>query len=162
MKRAVLWIAAALAAGALPAFAADKPDDFVAAAAQANMTEIELSKVALQRSQDARVRDFAQHMIDDHTKAGTLLAMVARQEHIPLPDALDADHAAKVASLTAMTTDFDKAYVQTMVADHASAVALFGDYANNGQDMYLKTYAHNALPTLTAHKAMIEALQAKM
>jgi len=161
MKLAALCVAAALAV-TVPAAAADKPDVFVAAAAQANMSEIELSKLALQRSQDPRIRDFAQHMIDDHTKTGTTLAMVAKQAHIPLPDALDAGHASKIASLTAMTTDFDRAYVDTMVADHASAVALFGDFAANGQDLYLKTFARNALPTLTAHKAMIEQLQSKM
>jgi putative membrane protein len=157
-------LAAIVLAGTVtgPAFAADKADAFVAAAAQANMTEIELSKLALQKAKDPRVRDFAQHMIDDHTKTGNMLALVAKQEHIPLPDTLDAGHAAEVAGLTALTANFDRAYVDAMVADHASAVALFGDFANTGQDLYLKTFAQNTLPALTAHKATIEALQAKM
>jgi len=157
-------VAATVLAGVFAqiAVAADKPDAFVASAAQANMSEIELSKLALQKSQNARVRDFAQHMIDDHTRTGNVLAVVAKQEHVPLPDALDAGHAAKVADLTARTTDFDRAYVDTMVSDHAAAVALFSDYANAGEDPYLKTFAQNTLPSLIAHKATIEALRSRM
>lgn len=161
MKTTVLWIAAVLAV-ALPATAADKPDAFVAAAAMTDMSEIALSKLALQKAHDPRVRDFAQHMIDDHTKSINMLAVIAKQEHVPLPDALDAGHAAKITDLTSMTTGFDRAYVDTMAADHAAAVTVFGDYANTGEDPYLKTFARNALPTLSAHKATIDALQAKM
>lgn len=144
------------------AVAADKPDAFVATVAQANMSEIELSKLALQKSQDARVRAFAQHVIDDQTKTETLLAVVAKQEHLPLPDALDEVHAAKVADLTARTTDFDRAYVDTMVSDHAAAVELFNGYANTGEELYLKRFAQNTLPTLIAHKAAVEALRSGM
>ncbi len=161
MKRMAFCLALALAVAG-PARAADKPDAFVAAAAQANMSEIELSKLALQRSQDPRVRDFAQRMIDNHTKAGNMLAVVAKQEHIPLPDALDVGHASKIASLAALTTDFDRAYVDTMVAEHAAAVALFSDFATNGQDLYLKNFAQSTLPAVTADKATIETLQSKM
>jgi len=146
---------------ATAAVAQDKPDVFVAAAAQANTAEIEASKLALQKSRNARVRDFARRMVDDHTKTGNLLAVVAKQEHIPLPDGLDADHSAKIADLTARTTDFDSAYVAMMVADHAAAVSLFSDYAATGEDPYLKRFAQNTLPKLKAHKASVDRLQAK-
>ncbi len=155
-------LAAMMLAATTPAMAADKPDAFVAAAARSNMAEIELSKLALQKSQDARVRDFARRMIDDHIKTGNLLAVVARQEHIPLPDGLDAVHAARLADLTAMSAGFDRAYVDIMAADHAAAVTLFSDYAGTGEDPYLKRFAQNTLPALTAHKAIIDALQAMM
>src|SRR5690349_10548755 len=45
-------------------------DDFVTKASVANEFEIESSKLALEKSQNKKVRDFAQHMIDDHSKAG--------------------------------------------------------------------------------------------
>ena len=159
MKLAAICFAVAL--GAAPAFAMDKTDAFVAAAAQSNMSEIELSKLALQKSQDARVRAFAQRMIDDHTQAGTKLAVVAKQEHTALPDALDAEHGAMVADLSARTGDFDRAYIDAMASDHTAAVALFSDYASNGSDLYLKNFARHTLPTLTTHKALIGKLRAR-
>lgn len=164
MRRVVaLCLAAALTAtpAPAPALAMDKTDAFVAAAAQSNMSEIELSKLALQKSQDARVRAFAQRIIDDHTQTGTKLAVVARQEHTALPDALDADHSATVADLSSRTSDFDRAYIDAMAADHTAAVALFSDYASNGSDLYLKNFARHALPTLTTHKALIGKLKAR-
>ncbi len=157
--------AAAIVAGAcatVPSFALDKTDAFVAAAAQSNMSEISLSQLALQKSRNPRILSFAQHMIDDHTKAGTKLAIVARQDHVALPDAPDAEHASRLADLTARTGDFDRAYVDTMLADHVATIALFSDFADNGKDLYLKQFAQNTLPTLIAHKAMIETLQPKM
>jgi len=164
MKIAVAFAAVILAGGVAtaPAIALDKTDAFVTAAAQSNMSEIALSQLALQKSQNTRIRSFAQRMIDDHTKAGTKLAVVARQEHMALPDAPDAGHTATLADLTGRTSDFDRAYVDTMVADHAAAVALFSDFASNGQDLYLKKFAQNTLPILSAHKAMIDALQKTM
>jgi len=159
MTLAALCLAAALVAP--PALAVDKSDTFVAAAAQSNMSEIELSKLALQKSQDARVRALAQRIIDDHTQAGTKLAVVAKQEHVALPDALDADHTARVADLSSRTSDFDRAYIEAMATDHAAAVSLYSDYADTGPDLYLKTFARHALPTLTTHKALIEKLQAR-
>src|SRR5690349_10312950 len=41
---------------------------FVKKAATTDMAEIEMAKLALEKSQNANVRQFAQHMIDEHSK----------------------------------------------------------------------------------------------
>jgi len=64
---------AVAAFSATTALAARVPHDdelFARKAAEAGMDEIAAARVALQRSHDEPVRQFAQRMIDDHGKAG--------------------------------------------------------------------------------------------
>ncbi len=58
------------------AWAATSDQDFVRSASTANQFEISSSRLALQNSQNDDVRDFAQHMIDDHTQIGNRLKSV--------------------------------------------------------------------------------------
>ncbi len=65
------FIATALAG---PAFAQQmSAQDFVNMAAVGGMFEVQSSQLALNKTQDNRVRDFAQHMIQDHTQASEKL-----------------------------------------------------------------------------------------
>ena len=69
---------AAMATAATLALAQKAPSDdmsFVRKAAVAGMTEVQASKLALEKSTDANVKSFAQHMVDDHTKAGDAQAL---------------------------------------------------------------------------------------
>ncbi|MDQ2746913.1 MAG: DUF4142 domain-containing protein, partial [Acidobacteriota bacterium] len=47
-----------------------KQGKFLSEAAQGGMTEIELSQMALEKSQNEEIKKYAQMMIEDHTKAG--------------------------------------------------------------------------------------------
>ena len=65
---------------------------FVEKASIANMAEIQLGQLAVERAQDPQVKQFAQTMIDDHTKAQEQLKTVASSQNIPVPSALDGKH----------------------------------------------------------------------
>ena len=69
-----------------------EPDrDFINAASLANVTEISATKVALARSQTSFVKDFAQKMIEDHSKVRQELTTLARQENMILASTPDTD-----------------------------------------------------------------------
>jgi len=59
---------------------------FVREAAMTGMKEIEASRLALEKSQNADVRTLAQMMIDDHGKASAELKQIARDKGMTLPD----------------------------------------------------------------------------
>src|SRR3954452_3520773 len=65
--------------------------EFVNKAANSNMFEIQSSQLALTKTQDKRLRDFAQRMITDHTQAGDKLKAAAQGQTIPT--SLDQEHA---------------------------------------------------------------------
>jgi putative membrane protein len=133
---------------------------FVDKAAQAGMTEVQLGKLALQKSSDAQIRKFAQQMVTDHSKAGEELAAIAKAENLQVPGKLDSKHADMVRALGAKSgAEFDAAYAQGMMQDHVQAVALF-ESAQQLPEPALAQFAAKTLPTLQEHKRMAQALGA--
>ena len=65
-------------------------------------------------------------MVDDHTKANDQLKQVASEKGVTLPLQPDAKDAAEKARLAKMSgAQFDKSYMNYMVADHKKDVADF-------------------------------------
>lgn len=147
------------------AFGTPKPDEFVQKASVANMFEIETSKLALTRSTNADVKAFAQHMIDDHTAAGTNLKATADKAGYGanVASTLDEKHQKKLDKLTKEDAeDFDDEYVDAQESAHKKAVKLFKSYADDGDNADLKGFAAQTLPTLEAHKTEVQALEDKV
>ncbi len=142
------------------AFTPDTPQDFATKAANANMLEIETSQLAIKTSKNADVLAFAKKMVADHTKAGTAFkAAVAKTTGVTAPTALDADQQKKLDDLKAKpVAEFDSAYISLQKDAHKDAVNLFDSYAKNGTDASLKAFATDTLPTLQAHKDMIDKM----
>ena len=134
------------------------PSRFVKKAALAGMTEVELGKMAASKSGNAAVRAFGERMVKDHGKANTELASIASGKQLQIPKAIDAEHQAIVQKLRAKSgSDFDAAYSQQMMADHAKAIALF-EGATKSKDADLAAFAKKTLPTLKEHQQMAHSL----
>ena len=100
---------------------ADK--DFVRDAAIANIAELDMARLALQRGTDANLKKFAQMMIDDHNQAGTTLKSLASQHRIDMPAQADEAHQDKAKKLgEAKAGDFDREYADAMVDGHQDFV----------------------------------------
>jgi putative membrane protein len=85
----------------------------------ANMGEVELGKLAVERSSNAEVKKFGQMMIDDHTKAGDKLKAVASAHNIPIPTDLDSKHRDLRDRLAKLNgSAFDHEYMEAMVDGH--------------------------------------------
>jgi putative membrane protein len=151
----------------VPAVAETPPEqttDFVNKVAVANQFEIDTSQLALKYGKGSDVKTFAQQMIDDHTKAGEeFKAALAKAQITPPAEGLDLAHKAKYAKLRVFTTEggFDASYISAQLEAHKEAVALFKDYAANGQTPAVKDFAAKTLPTLEHHLAMVEQLNSK-
>jgi putative membrane protein len=97
--------------------------DFVKDAAIANMAEIDLGRMALEKGTDANVKKFAQMMIDDHTKANDALQTVASENKVEMPAQVDDDHREKAEKLGSKSgMDFDRDYADMMAEGHENFV----------------------------------------
>jgi putative membrane protein len=135
------------------------PQQFADMASSSNMFEIESSRIALEKASSEEVKTFAQHMIDDHTKAGEDMKAAAQSDGITPAEALQPAHQAKLDELSGMEGEaFDQAYLSAQVAAHDEAVALFEGFSANGEDSALKAFAANTLPTLQQHREEVGAL----
>lgn len=136
---------------------------FAMAAAIGGMEEVELGRLAAQKGASDEVRQFGQHMVDDHTKANEDLMQVASGKSWTLPTALDAKHQADVQKLSAMSgAAFDREYVKMMVKDHKKDVSEFQKESMHGMDADVKSFATRTLPTLQEHLQMIQRINDKM
>jgi len=129
--------------------------DFARRAAIGGLTEVELGRLAVERASNARVKEFGQRMVDDHTRANTELRVAAREQGIALPTELDAEHKASVDKFSRLSgSAFDQAYMRDMVMDHEQDVADFSRAARSPGDSPVKSFAVKALPTLQDHVKM--------
>ena len=140
-----------------------KQDKFWTEAAQGGMTEVELSNLALQKSQNEEVKKYAQMMVDDHTKANDELKTLAQSKGVTLPTEINAKQMAVKSKLNGLSGDaFDKEYISTMVKDHDKTVKLFQTEADKGSDAEVKAFAANTLPTLKAHQTEAHTMNDSM
>jgi predicted outer membrane protein len=244
---------------------------FVQGAAKGGMKEVQLSQLAIERSQNADVRRFARHLVRDHTSSNEKLADLAQKKGLSIPakdslawsDTSDrtyvrtentmnnqsslntstsastdklgqgreatvltdrekvADRTSQLDASTPASTDkatdklgqgreatvltdhenaasrnsqiassqssssraegnwnagrmdhahiatlsgaeFDRAYVNAMVRDHAETIRKFELAAQNLDDADLKRFADRTLPTLREHYAMAQELSTKL
>lgn len=137
---------------------------FAKKAAQGNMAEVALGKVAQQNAQSDDVKKFGQRMVDDHGKAQQDLEGVASKANITLPTDVNAQQKAEQQRLEKLNgAAFDRAYMTMMVKDHTKDVAEFKKEANNpSANSDLKDFAKRTYPTLEDHltnaKAVNDAL----
>jgi putative membrane protein len=143
--------------------AAPADEDFAVKAAAAGKKEVELGKLATRQAQSVAVKTFARRMVSDHTKAGNKLNALAMRKTITVPAEIDADAKAAMDQLSNLKgAEFDRAYMQMMVADHEKAVADFQTEASAGADADLKAFATTTLPTLKTHLSMARETAAKV
>jgi putative membrane protein len=92
---------------------------FANKAAIGGMAEVALGKLALTKTSSSKIKEFANMMVTDHGKANDELMAIAKSKNVMLPPTVDAEHQAKMDSLSKLSgTSFDKAYVTTMIDGH--------------------------------------------
>jgi len=138
--------------------AADR--EFVNAAASSDLMEIEAGRMALERTQSDAVHNFAQQMVDDHTKTSQQLVSIARDGGLTEAIQLSPAHSGDLDKLRGMNgRDFDREYTaQAGVAAHQQAVALFERAARDASNSQLKMFAEQTLPHLREHLKQSQAL----
>lgn len=146
-------------AGSGSAMTLDKAS-FAAQAESSNMFEIESSKLALKQAKSSQVKNFAEQMIKDHTKAGKRMEQTLKKEGMKPAKALTAKHEALLQQLEGTSgAEFDAAYVTAQTQAHMEAVSLFRSYASDPDDKALGAFAKKTLPTLQKHLEHVQKLE---
>jgi len=168
MRNLLCPLTLALAATCLTAGAAEekKPDakvltnqEFVTGASAAGLAEVNLSRLALERAQRTEVKDFAQQMIKDHSKANAELLKLADSKNLTPARQMDSRHEILFNELSRLKgDDFDKAYLKAMEKDHSEALVLFEAAHLTVPDKDLKAFAEKTLPVIKVHDIEVKGL----
>lgn len=135
------------------------PAGFVRQAAASNEFEILSSELALRRSEDPQVRDFAQAMLDDHRRAQEQLNSAAEADAVAIVMELSMEQKQTLTALEqAEESQFNSAYMSAQMKAHDQAIRLLGAYADHGAAGSLKTYAVANYPLIRTHKVRAQSL----
>jgi len=125
---------------------------FIRKAAEGGLAEVQLGELAQQKAESPEVKQFGERMVTDHTKANDQLKQMAEKEGISVPEKLSAKDEATKARLEKLSgSEFDRAYMATMVKDHTQDVTEFRTEAKTATDPAVKNFASETLPTLEDH-----------
>jgi putative membrane protein len=140
----------------------ENPDaTFYKKAAEGGIAEVEMGKLARDKSSNASVKEFGAMMVTDHSAANKKLKALAAKKNIKLPTSPSVGQLASKTKLEALSGDtFDESYIKGMVEDHQEDIKEFQTEASSGQDPDAKAYAAATLPTLKTHLRRIQAIAA--
>lgn len=124
---------------------------------EANVVEIELGKMVVQKSKNTAVKQFAQRMIDDHSALQGQLKQWADTHHVTLSERSNADTHSMKSKLSRLSGDeFDKRYIQDMLQDHQKDTAELQSYLTTTPQSPLKPLISKTLPILENHLRVVE------
>ena len=137
--------------------------DFVNTVAMDGMAEVALGRLAVQKAKSPEVKQFAQRMVADHSKANVELKQLASNKNVTLPAEPNAQQKADKDRLSKLSgADFDREYMTMMTAGHDKAVAAFEDESRNGKESDVKAWSSKTLPTLREHQTLAKQIAAKV
>ncbi|NIJ19501.1 putative membrane protein [Sphingomonas naasensis] len=123
--------------------------------------EVEAGKLAQEKAQDQKLKDYGKLMVEHHTAStDKLKAAGAKASPAITPNpALSVEQEANLEALRkADGAAFDTAYKTQQVAAHEKALAAVKDYAATGDVAELKAFANEAEKVVEAHLTRIKGL----
>ncbi len=156
--------AAPVLAQSSPPVAVNAPDmqaSFLQKVVRANAFEIQTSQLALEKTNTPEVRNFAQQMITDHTKAKDELAVLLKSLNITEPSAaLEPAQIEQIKLMQGNQNDaFDLIYIPAQTNAHVEAVELFRNFSASGSPAEVRAWAAKTLPVLEQHLAHVQKLK---
>lgn len=138
---------------------ANTVDGYVTNAAIGDMYEIQAAEIALERSENAQVRELAQMIHDDHTAASERMRSIVQSGNLDaeLPTELDERRQGMIDNLSD-AEDFDQVYVDQQVAAHQEALTLHRGFADNEDAPELAAHAREVTGPIEMHLERARAL----
>ncbi|WP_235425350.1 DUF4142 domain-containing protein [Croceibacterium mercuriale] len=144
---------ASMTAEPAPAQTPTDSSGYLTMASASDLFEIQSSELALEKSQNAGVREFAQMMIDHHRKTTQDVTAAARAASLtPSTPTLNSMQRDMMTQLEATSgADFDRMYIEQQRQAHQMALALHSTYAEQGDTPQLQAVARTAVPIIQQH-----------
>jgi putative membrane protein len=134
---------------------------YMAQAGSSDQFEIQSGQLALQASQNAAVRNFANLIISDHTRSTQMVAAAAQSAGLtPPPPALLPAQQTMLDQLRASGTgpSFDMAFKNAQISAHQAALTLHQNYAASGDVPALKAVAGQIVAVVQMHLQQTQML----
>ncbi|KOS06269.1 hypothetical protein AM493_09670 [Flavobacterium akiainvivens] len=142
-----------------------KEDDsqYLANAAEVDLKQIELGKLAQTKSSNADIKALGKMMVDAHTKSFEALKTTSSAKNISIPLVLTEKGNDAYKELNDKSgTDFDKAYADKVVEGHKKTVEKMQEAAKDAKDPEIRAWAADMASALQTHLQHAETVKAKV
>jgi putative membrane protein len=153
---AALFLAGAALLGAANHLNTEEAD-FVKTTLAGGRHEVDMAKMALAQGSDAKVKEFAQRLVNDHTAVNRKLEDLAKKNGVTA-DGKAAPKGNQPDLSTLKGKDFDRAWVKQMVEAHQAGVAKFEGMQAKAKNDDLRNLVVTTLPTLREHLRQAQSL----
>jgi putative membrane protein len=145
------------ATGGTSAKLSDSEKQLLQQVSDANKAEIEMGQLAQNNASSAKVKDFGQKLVDDHTQNQQQLQQIAQQKGVDLKSEEKPDEQASKNKFQGMKgAQFDKAFLQHERDDHAKLLQQLKQQQDQIQDPEVKSFISQ---TITAVQQHLDAAQ---
>jgi putative membrane protein len=132
--------------------------------AQEDMSEINLAKLATEKSTNPQVQSYANSILDNDPTLGQEAKIIAAQKRVTVPYIVNTEQKARFDRLSELAgADFDKAYMQYEAQKQQQDLKLVQQAANAAKDQDVKNYAMNETPIVLkaaqTAKAIVSSLE---
>ncbi len=134
--------------------------EFAVWAADEGLMAMRLGELAVTRAADPQVKQLAEAIAGDHSKAMEELKSIAETKGFVLPVVISNDNQADYDRIAARSgADFEKEYIDYTVREHKKLVNKFRDEADDASDPDVRTWINEKIPVLQQHLQHAEATQ---
>ncbi|WP_426295805.1 DUF4142 domain-containing protein [Dyadobacter endophyticus] len=143
-----------------PAVIGELDKQFILAAADDALFQVNAGQVAASGTTQKDIQDYGEEMTTDNTQTGRELQKIAGTKGVQLPTTLSDERQQQLDSLAMQTgTGLDTLYLNQMVALQERAVNMLEIEGTSGNDLELKQWASDRLPTARRREERAKALR---
>ena len=137
--------------------------EFLMKAADANLSNIDVARLAMHKSQNSDVKDFANMIQSDDASALEDLTDLMNDKGVSLPNTLSPEMKTEIETMTALSgAELDREFANMMVAQHEKEIGMYHDQLEIAQTPDVRKYAEDLLPRLEMHLEKAQRLQSKL
>jgi len=141
----------------------DDDSEFLVAAAESDLMEIEIGNLAISKGTDPGVKEFGKMLVADHTKSANEMKPFAENLQVSLPAAITDKGKEKFNDLNEKTgKDFDQKFADMMVSNHEDAISKMEKASEDAKDPAIKAWAAEKVPVLKNHLQHAKTLKDKV
>jgi putative membrane protein len=136
----------------------EKDADFIVNTIAANYCEVKLAQLAKNRSKDAGVKEIANMLETDHNKVINQLKGYAAKNGISVPLEETEEHKKDINDLASESDPdkFDEKWCDILEDNHEKTIDKFEKRLNRTEDLELKNWITETLPSLKSHLDMLK------
>lgn len=128
-----------------------------------NYDEIGLAKLAAKKSSDKEIKQIADYLVSDHSKALDKLTKMAGAKKVKVASSASDEAKNLISTLeNKKATDFDKAWCETLIDKHKTTINKYESAATSVSDSQLKSFVNETLPKLRMHLDKLMAYHGKI